>query len=507
MTGQWPVLVKAALLGTERTGRLSLMGGAGDVGGLADAVTTDPERSPERVLLAAAAAVATARRAGQVAVRPTVEAGPPAPPIDVPEVGDAASQTLAALVGGTWRQLLPEWLEVCGTMGRRVPSVLLPSVLDLASADRSLRPAVRGALGQRGRWLAAQRADWRWAVGAAAGEVPDDPAAAWAEGTAAERRALLAAVRADDPAAGRTLVESTWRTDKADDRAAFVEILTAGLSMDDEPFLEERARLDRARDVRRAAAAALACLPLSRLAARMRQRAEAHVDLASGAVHLPEDLADDWVADGVERAARRDGGERAWWLRQVLASAPLDTWGSPGSAVAAATRTDHGETLLEGWALAATRQARPGWASALLDAPSGGDTAALLRILGPSKGAEWLAAALTSARPGRAAALLVLTAEVPRPWPASLVHVAAGRAAALLLGQPLQAHAARPILLLAAERAEPSSLPRFVAELAQAMQADRRLQAELRRPLAMAQLRADLLAELTAPEGSRDADG
>jgi len=505
--GPWPALVKAALLGTERTGRLPPGEGPGAVGPLVHAVTADAARSPERVLLAAAAVLATARRAGRVPDRPAVEAPPPAPPVDGPEVEEDASHTLGALVAGTppgamARQLLPEWLEVCGATGRRVPSAQLPAVLDLASADRTLRPVVLGALGHRGRWLAAQRAEWRWAIGALAGEVPDDPAAAWAQGTSAERRALLAAVRAVDPAPGRSLVVSTWPTDKADDRAAFVDILATEVSMDDEPFLEERARLDRARDVRRAATAALAHLPGSRLAARMRERALAHVVAGPGgrlAVRLPAELPDDWAADGVERSTRRPGGERAWWLRQVVAAAPLDTWGPAPQAVAGAAGIDHGDALLPGWALAANRQRRADWAEALLAAPAVDDPSALLRVLDPPARAAWLTRALEAAPAPRPATLLPLCAEVPRPWPSALVQVAAGRAAALVLAQPVRAHLARPVLVLAAERADAAALPRFAADLAQAMRSDRRLDAELRRPLALAQLRQDLLAELTAP--------
>ena len=507
-SGRWPALVKAALLGTERTGRPSPEPKAepSRVAALVDAVAADPGRSAERVLLAAAASLAIARRAGGLAQRPNVDSPSPAPPIDLPEVGEEAASTLGALVAGTWRQLLPEWLDACRAAGRRVPSAQLPSVLDLATGDRALRGPVTGALGERGRWLAIQRPEWAWAVGAAAGEVPDDPAAAWAEGTSAERRDLLSAVRAVDPALGRSLVESTWRTDKADDRAAFVQFLVREVSMDDEPFLEERARTDRAKDVRRAAAGALAHLPGSRLATRMQERAWAHVDVDRSlrrgvVVSLPHELPDDWVADGVERATRRTGGERAWWLRQVVASAPLDAWGPAAEAVAAAGGVDHGDVLLLGWALAATRQHRADWATALLATADLEDPARLLRILDPADRAAWLTRALEAASPLRSAALLELCAEVPRPWSSALVQVAAGRAAALVLAQPVRAHLARPVLLLAAERAEPSALPRFTAELAQAMGSDRRLEAELRRPLAIAQLRQDLLAELAEQPG------
>lgn len=503
--GSWPALVKVALLGTERTGRVTAGGDPGQVATLVGAVAGDTERSPERVLLAAAATVATARRAGRQPERPVAEPPAPAPLIDRPAAGAQAASTLGALLGGTWRQLLPEWLETCGGRGRRVPTVWLPEVLEAATASRTLRPAVLAALGERGRWLAAQRAEWRWAIGAAAGQLPDDPLAAWAEGTGAERRALLAAVRAVDPPLGRTLVLSTWRADRADDRAAFVELLGTGLSMDDEPFLEETALTDRARDVRRSAAATLTRLPGSRLAARMRERAATHVVLGDGpagaAVRMPDDLPPEWEADGVDRQARRGVGERAWWLAQVVGAAPLATWGAAEPAVAAVSRAEHGDAVLRGWVVAATRQRRADWAAALLAAPAGAlpddSGIPLLRVLDPTARAAWLAAALDGAPRQGGAPYLALVGEVPRPWPATLVRAVAGRAAAAAMAGGLGAHTARPALLLLAERADPATLDRLTSDLAQAMQADRRLEAELRRPLALTQLRKDILAELT----------
>ena len=61
----------------------------------------------------------------------------------------------------------------------------------------------------------------------------------WARLPSTDRVAVLAGVRAHDPAAARELVRSTWATDSARDRRAHLEALRIGLGPDDEPLLED----------------------------------------------------------------------------------------------------------------------------------------------------------------------------------------------------------------------------------------------------------------------------
>jgi hypothetical protein len=82
----------------------------------------------------------------------------------------------------------------------------------------------------------------------------------WTTFPKVQRRMFVAGVRRDDPAAGRTLIESVWKTEPAPVRFALLEALAVGLGADDKPFLEKLAT-DRADSVKQMAAALLARMP------------------------------------------------------------------------------------------------------------------------------------------------------------------------------------------------------------------------------------------------------
>ncbi|HEX2202351.1 MAG TPA: DUF5691 domain-containing protein, partial [Longimicrobium sp.] len=277
------------------------------------------------------------------------------------------------------------------------PPELLPALLERGTKDGEVRDGVLAVLGARGRWLAAFEPAWGWAASGTSG----DEAAAWAEGSAEERAALLRRVRRADPARGLELVRSTWEADHPRVRAALLLELAAGLSDADEPFLEA-ALDDRRKEVRAAAAEVLAGLPTSRRAARATERARGWVRLSapSGgllakvtgakaklAVEPPKACTPEMERDGVEPKPRRKGGQRAWWLEQVVAAVPPAVWTAeapPETWIAAARAGDWADALLAGWAAAAARHRDPAWAEALVRLGAAGTyQAALFRTLAP----------------------------------------------------------------------------------------------------------------------------
>ena len=394
----WDELVKAALLGTERQPfSAPAVGGA-----LGAALSRIPRDAPDRALLAAAATVAAVRRAGTVPPVHAAATVQPAGRDDLPPVSQRAAQHLQAMSSGNHADLLPEWLSAVAAAGRRVPDVALPRLLDAARSGQELREPLSAVLGKRGRWLAARNPDWSYAAGAADPWSGTEGAEeAWQTGQRAARLSLLTRLRHGDPARARALLESTWPQEPAEDRAKFLASFVAGLSPQDEPFLEA-ALDDRSRDVRRAAADLLARLPGSQLVRRMTDRATPLLAWKAGKkpavqVKLP---------GPPDKAAERDGidprsgdprvGQKQWWLRQVVSAVPPSTWSkqwraSPAEVLAAVRQSGYEAALVLAWAHAAARHRDAAWAEAILNT----DAATVVENAG-----QQLAAGLQSAMPG-----------------------------------------------------------------------------------------------------------
>ncbi len=397
----WADLVAAALLGTERRPpAMPPVGGAlGDLlGRLA------PGEDPPAALLGAAAAVALYQRAGWAPPAGGAPPFPPCPPDDLAPCLPRAGEHLAQMLAGTHAAALPEWLAALAASGRGAPAALLPALLDygqvavgvrssisntlgsgaaqqLADAGRpDLRPLIVAVLGARGRWLAGLNPAWDYALVPDHSPAGEEATALWETGSRHVRRAVLRQLRGADPARARELLAATWATEKADERATLLLSFGQGLSIADEPFLEQ-ALDDRAERVRHIAANLLAFLPDSRLSRRMIARLTPLLtwqpgrllQRASLSVALPADYDEGMRRDGVAHKPAGPGvGEKAWWLGQMLELAPPATWGAewgatPGEILAAKLPKEWRDLLLASWASAARRHADQPWLEALVD--------------------------------------------------------------------------------------------------------------------------------------------
>ncbi|GAA3771160.1 DUF5691 domain-containing protein [Streptomyces phyllanthi] len=414
----WEELVTVALLGTDR--RAVAGPGAG--------------RDAPVTLLDRAAVETVRRRAGvrpaRAAARPEPAAADPRPPLP-----PAAARRLAMLLadrpgtGGGGRrgtapdlmELLPQWLALANTRGFAAPPEALPALLDAARGRTDLRPAALTFAGPRALWLARLNPDWRFALRATPGGGADLPSPRetdrvrrlWQEGLFAERVALLTGIRAQEPVLARELLETTWPTERAEDRLMFLDSLRTGLRAEDEPFLEQ-ALADRSRNVRATAAELLSALPGSALAARMADRAGACVavdhtrDVPTLVVEAPHECDAGMERDGVVAKAPAGRGERSWWLGQLVEAAPLGSWSArfggrtAEEIVALPVADDWQGELHAAWSRAAVRQREADWSRALLGAPSAPEAAGpgavslaerakLLSTLEADERAEWVA--------------------------------------------------------------------------------------------------------------------
>lgn len=361
-------LVEVAMVGLERAGAP----GAADAGD--ELIAQLGELPAERALLLRAGVAAVRARAG----RRAVERRPPAPAPEEarPLCSDALGNLVAELCAAGSTDLLAEALARMDARGLRLPPWHLVALAEVRSLGKDLARHAARVAGERGRWLAAQDPAWRRLAGSDVPESAEARRRTWEEGELPARLAVLAAVRAEDPAEGRRWVEGVWREEKADVREELLAALDRELQPEDEPFLVSTLK-DRAASVRARAVRLLARIEGSALAGRMRARADVMLSELSGeasagalVVQPPESFGEGWAEDGLVEKAPPGVGARAFWLRQVVGLVPPGHWeqrfgASPEALVASAARTDWAFALLEGFRDAAMLFRAPAWAAAL----------------------------------------------------------------------------------------------------------------------------------------------
>ncbi|CAL9476287.1 hypothetical protein SUDANB121_02957 [Nocardiopsis dassonvillei] len=312
----WDLLVSAALVGTARR----------SVPDTPDLPAT-AETEGAAALLDRAALATVRRLAGHTPAR--VAPIDPDPGPDRPEAGEPAARRLSVILSDR-PELLPEWLALAAAAGLRAPAEHLPELLDRGARDSSLRPAIAAACGSRGRWLARHEPDWEYLL---TESVPDDvfDEDVWLHGTAGERRRMLGALRAADPARGRDLLAAVWPDlRKAELRRRLLEAMETGLGPEDADLLET-ALDDKGANVRGLALSLLTRLPHSAHADRLRGHVRAHVrpgpddtivvtPVGAEEADLLRDLA---LARPAGEVGRRERAEYLWTL---VTRTPLDVW-------------------------------------------------------------------------------------------------------------------------------------------------------------------------------------
>lgn len=393
-----PELVAAALVGASRAEMPAARSFPAALGEIYAALDGRPPE--ERLLLLAGAAALHATAGWLPSHAPGTEWRLPAfrPEGDRPVCSPAAAGLLERMLARQDTTLFPELLSLLDRAGLRAPDALLPHILDRGAKAPRLRPALVPIIGERGRWLASLNPAWRYAAVDVAD--PLSCRAAW-EADPAGRVALAIIVRRENPAAARRLIETTWRSEPDAIRRELPATLEAGLSLDDEPFLE-RALDDRDALTRRKAADLLANIPGSRLVGRVTAAAGDILILSDGRL-LPAPQApitDAMVRDGITRAAGsaaapgnqpRSAADWSRLITQTVGMIPLDHWTerfgmAPEGVIAAALAGTWPRTIITALATAARRQNDRRWAIALLTGDNYSErTGMLLPLLTPDE--------------------------------------------------------------------------------------------------------------------------
>ena len=372
----WQNILGAAAIGTERQ-ELTLSPSDSLLGRALKGLDVSDR---EGALLGAVALASLHRQAGLGAATDNLPTPEPCAAEQLPRCNAAAGRHLARMLGGEFKEVLPEWLASLGRASLRVPEEHLPALFDKANKERVLRPLVVEVMGSRGRWLAAQNPAWGWA---SADLGPD----AWETGGLEERLLLLRSLRATDPGKARELLLSTWKSEYAKDREAFLKTFQVGLSDEDEPFLQEALPDpygDRSVLVWFAAGGLLLRLPSSRLARRAVEQVSSLLSYKEPGlrgplieVNLPDDP-DEWTRKNrlhvmTWRAVTDTHtlGEKARWLLEAVSWVPPAVWcrqwsKSPAEVLEAALNGEWGEALSRGFIGAAGRHGDAAWVAAVL---------------------------------------------------------------------------------------------------------------------------------------------
>lgn len=378
-TSVFAPLLPMALVGTDRHA-----GGwpvwPGEHGALiAEASGTDTP--PATVLLRVAGVLALCHLAGSMGRPVTEQVRPGADPEVLSPLED---MRLLGLMEWVLQQgpvrLAGECLATLSQRGLRLPAALLPTVLEASRRTTALRPWLAPVLGTTGYWLAAQREDWKHAVGVQTTSQSDE--VVWLEGSLAQRSAFLQQERSTAPDVARERLIAVLPELAAHERLELVQALSVGLSLQDEPLLERLRTNDRGREVRQLALRLLLRLPLAahpqRAMARLAPLVVQHRGLIQKrwVVDAPAAAADDWAADQVEakKPPHESLGERAWWLCQLASQVPLSWWSEhtgmrPKELLAWSAQGDWNKALTRAWfeVLQATPDAD--WADAFVHAP------------------------------------------------------------------------------------------------------------------------------------------
>lgn len=272
---------------------------------------------------------------------------------------------LHLITSGPHKPVLPEFLEKLSLAGKDIPPSALPNLMrlpDLGQYWQQIEPL----LGEQGRWLLALHPSW-------SERLADPLLFDWQTGNRLERLALTRYWRRTSPAYGLDLIRTTWETESLADKTAFLSTMEMGLSLADEPFLEEC--LDEKRqEIRLMAAQLLAKIPSSRLVGRLGNLVDLLLEMKGKSLNIK--VLTDWplsaTRDGIAKF-KGDHGEMAsvGYLAHLMAKLHPSFWEgysgrTPSEFLEILHSSEWCAQLVLGLAKSLDQHQAPNWATALV---------------------------------------------------------------------------------------------------------------------------------------------
>jgi hypothetical protein len=278
---------------------------------------------------------------------------------------------LGQILYGPFRDVLPQWCTLAIRNKTPTPSEMIPELLNIALSKKEYKALILSVLGEKTFWMLEQNPQWKPLLEAIQTDAFD-----WQTGMRQQRIEYLAAFRQKDPAGAREMLVSTWPQENGEDRVEFLKYLLYGLSMDDEPFLEQTLD-DKRKGVREAAADLLSRIPGSGYGKRMAERAFSVISFTPASrfvikigkgkfdVSIPDNPDKSWLRDLPENKASGGMGVKAVLLMQIIAGVQLSEWNrwqvTAADLIEVAMAGDWADSMIRGWFTAAYRQRNLEW--------------------------------------------------------------------------------------------------------------------------------------------------
>ena len=321
-------LTTSALLGTTRNPGLPPC----PIPALSTTWEALAKAEPATALLQAAALEHTATIAGATPQEIEIPSAT-CPEETFPYAPPPAVSALHRILSGEFQENLPEWLHHATAARLLAPPRTIPPLLARATQLKSLRPLISPVLGNRAPWLVAQsqNPEWSWLLESAESTTPTNDET-WDTGTLAQRLTYLRTHRPKSPTDTAEKIKNTWPKESPEVREAFTTLAATDPLIEDITWLETLALADRRQATRQAAARALSQLPTSAfhhrsitrarsIIATTKKRLKRHITLIP-----PEAFDPTWAADGIKEKPPRNTGEKAFWIRQILAQIHPSEW-------------------------------------------------------------------------------------------------------------------------------------------------------------------------------------
>ncbi len=268
-------------------------------------------------------------------------------------------------------KIYEEWVGLAFRSQKIMEPDLLPKFLEIVVRLGLEEKQVEAIIGERGKWLAAQHEEWVKVLPVAAEK--------WETGVFEERLRYFKALRKQEPAKAKALLEETISTESINHLTKLLRCFQWKLNQEDEAFLEPL--LDhRRKEVRAVVTLLLVQLPNSILVQRMKDRLAALMSFAKTwtglstklTIEPPKTCTKEMERDGVNpNFSPKKMGKKAGYLVQMLAMVPPVHWENVtgweiNKIIQAAKNSDWPKAVLIGWSYAIIASKDERWAIEIL---------------------------------------------------------------------------------------------------------------------------------------------